>query len=215
MNGICHIVGAADFAARRLDRAKNDIVIAADAGLSSLEAAGIEPDMILGDFDSLGYTPKGETVISHPVHKDETDSMLAMREGIARGYSDFIFHGCTGGRRFDHTLASIQSLAYAAEQGLRASIYAPDFTLEAIHDSALRFACGASGDISVFAHGNEANGVWLSGLEYPLYNARLDCLNPLGVSNSFLGGPATVRVNRGTLIVVWTNTRLCRPELID
>ena len=212
----CHIVGAADFAAERFKPAEHDLVIAADAGLLALSKIGYKPDMILGDFDSLGYTPEGDEVLLHPVHKDDTDSMLAMREAMDRGYRDFIFHGCTGGRRFDHTVANLQTLAYAAEHDIRASIYAPGFTVEAIHEQALRFDPRYVGDLSVFAHGGLTHGVWLSGLEYPLYNATLDCSMPLGVSNSFIGKPASVRVNKGTLIVIWQDDgSLPRPELID
>ncbi|MBQ3101039.1 MAG: thiamine diphosphokinase [Clostridia bacterium] len=214
--GICHIVGAADFAADRFKVEENDFVIAADGGLKTLENIGVKPDMILGDFDSLGYIPDGDEVLLHPVHKDDTDSMLAMREAMDRGYRDFVFHGCTGGARFDHTVANLQTLAYAAENGVRASMYADGYTIESIHNSALRFDCGYEGDLSVFAHGGSAKGVWLSGLTYPLYNAELSPSLPLGVSNSFIGKEASVRVNDGTLIVIWKDCGdLPRPVLID
>ncbi len=214
--GVCHIVGAADFAVERFVPSPDDFIIAADAGLLTLEKIGCKPHMILGDFDSLGYVPAGDEVVLHPVHKDDADSMLAMREAMDRGYRDFIFHGCTGGRRFDHTVANMQTLAFAAEHGVRATMYAPGFAIEAICNSALCFDGGYTGDLSVFAHGGDARGVWLSGLEYPLYNATLECSRPLGVSNSFIGGSAKVRVNDGTLIVIWQDcANLPRPELID
>ena len=216
-NSICHIVGAADFAYERFNPAEGDLVIAADAGLIALDKMGCKPDVILGDFDSLGYLPKGDEVLLHPVHKDDTDSMLAMREAIDRGYRDFIFHGCTGGTRFDHTVANLQTLAYAAEHGVRASIYAPDFTAEAICNKALRFDARYTGGISVFAVGGRAEGVWLSGLEYPLYNATLDPSRPLGVSNSFIEGEnAVIRVNKGTLLVILQGEKtLPRLEGVD
>lgn len=214
--GICHIVGAADFAFDRFAVGEDDFVIAADAGLKWLEKIGRTPDMILGDFDSLGYIPDGNEVLLHPVHKDDTDSMLAMREAIDRGYRDFVFHGCTGGARFDHTVANMQTLAWAAEHGVRAAMYAQGYTIEAIHNSALSFDCRYEGDVSVFAHGGSAKGVWLSGLTYPLYNAELSSSLPLGVSNSFIGKKAAVRVNDGTLIVIWKDGgELPRPMLID
>lgn len=214
--GICHVVGAADFASERFSVGEEDFVIAADAGLRWLEKIGRKPDMILGDFDSLGYLPEGDEVLLHPVHKDDTDSMLAMREAIDRGYRDFVFHGCTGGARFDHTVANLQTLAWAAEHGVRAAMYAQGYTIEAIHNSALKFDCRYEGDISVFAHGGRVKGVWLSGLTYPLYNAELSPSLPLGVSNSFISKEATVRVNDGTLIVIWKDGgNLPRPKLID
>ena len=45
--GICHIVGAADFAVDRFIVDEGDFVIAADAGLKWLENIGHKPDMIL------------------------------------------------------------------------------------------------------------------------------------------------------------------------
>lgn len=216
MKNICHIVGAADFASKRFRPSDGDFVIAADAGLLALQDLGHNPNMILGDFDSLGYVPSGDEVLLHPVHKDDTDSMLAMCEAMDRGYRDFIFYGCTGGKRFDHTVANLQTLAYAAEHGARASIYASGFTVEAIHNNALSFDPRYTGDFSIFAHGGNSSGVWLSGLEYPLYNATLDCSRPLGVSNSFVGENAFVRVTDGTLIVIWQDDgKLPRPKLID
>ena len=46
--------------------------------------------------------------------KDDSDMMLAVKEGIARGYEDFVLLGATGGR-FDHTLANLQTVAYGLE----------------------------------------------------------------------------------------------------
>ena len=62
---------------------ENALIIAADGGLRHTEALGLRPDVILGDFDSLGYTPQGAEVF--PVEKDDSDSMLAARRGLAEG----------------------------------------------------------------------------------------------------------------------------------
>ena len=53
----CYIVGAADFAPARFRPGPDDLVIAADAGCLHLERLGLRPDIILGDFDSLGRVP--------------------------------------------------------------------------------------------------------------------------------------------------------------
>ena len=57
-----------------LTKKENDIIIAADKGLETLEELKIRPDYIIGDFDSLGYAPKGENIIKHPKIKDDTDN---------------------------------------------------------------------------------------------------------------------------------------------
>ena len=56
---VCYIVGAGD--CPPLDNIRineGDTVIAADAGLRYLRAAGINPDSVIGDFDSLGSVPE-------------------------------------------------------------------------------------------------------------------------------------------------------------
>ena len=51
--GRCIIVGAGDFFGMPFQPAEEDYVIAADAGYENLKAAGIVPDLVVGDFDSM------------------------------------------------------------------------------------------------------------------------------------------------------------------
>ena len=73
----------------------------------------------VGDFDSLGQVPEGENIVRHPVMKDDTDMMLAVKLGLERGYTRFHIYGGMGGRT-DHTIANIQTLAYIAGRGASA-----------------------------------------------------------------------------------------------
>ena len=58
---ICALVGASEFNAEHfqmMDAAGAfDYVIAVDGGFAHLESIGRQPDMAMGDFDSLGYVP--------------------------------------------------------------------------------------------------------------------------------------------------------------
>jgi thiamine pyrophosphokinase len=57
--------------------------------------------------------------------------------------------------------------------------------------------------VSVFAAGEKAVGVTLSGLKYTLENATLTNTTSLGLSNEFISGePARIAVQDGTLLVV-------------
>ena len=85
--------------------------IAADKGVLQFQSRHIEPDLVVGDFDSLGFVPKARELVRHPVEKDDTDMMLAVREGLRREYRDFLLYGGLGGR-LDHTLANIQTLGF-------------------------------------------------------------------------------------------------------
>lgn len=86
LENTCYIVGAASLDGVRLSPRPGDYVIAADGGYRSLKARGIEPDFVMGDFDSLGYRPDHPNVETHPVMKDDTDLGLAVRWALAHGY---------------------------------------------------------------------------------------------------------------------------------
>ncbi len=200
---VCYIVGAGDCPPLENIRInEGDTVIAADAGLRYLRAAGINPDSVIGDFDSLGSVPEGGKVTELPAEKDVTDMYAAAEAGVAAGYTEFKFYGWSGGR-LDHTLANIQLCASLVERGYRADFVAEKQILTALHCDEMRFDKSHKGYISVFAFSDECLGVTLKGLKYTLDNATLSSRFPLGVSNEFTGTDSLVKVSQGTLIVVF------------
>ena len=60
-----------------------------------------------------------------------------------------------------------------------------------------------SGYVSVIAHSERAEGVWLKGLKYELQDAVLTNSYPLGVSNELIGKEASISVKNGTLLIVF------------
>ena len=177
-----------------------DLVIAADGGYAQL--GGVQADLVVGDFDSLGFVPAGEHVVRHPAQKDDTDTMLAARIGLERGYRAFVLLGGVGGR-LDHTLANIQTLAFLRENGARAALLGETETITLLQNETLRFRAGLEGIVSVFSFGAVATGVFERGLAYALNDATLRDTNPLGVSNAFTGEPAEVCVRDGRLVVLY------------
>ncbi len=200
---VCWIVGASDFDGEGFCPQKGDFIIAADGGYAHLQRTGADPDMVLGDFDSLGRIPQHRCIVRHPVVKDDPDSMLAVRTALDRGYRSFLLFGCLGGQRLDHTLANIQVLAFLAERRARGALVGGGRIVTAVKDGRLDFDAAERGYLSVFCHGDRAEGVNLRGLKYELHDAVLDCRTPLGLSNEFLGLPASAEVGRGTLILTW------------
>lgn len=270
----CYIVGAGDFTPRGFAPVPGDLVLAADGGYRALYSLGYMPDLLLGDFDSLGDLPLPPDlpVLRFPARKDDTDTGLALRHGLDRGYRDFALYGCAGGR-VDHLLANLQSMARVSRLGAAIRLAAPEYdawaltgpapdtsapdTLEPHASASHASAPDASGPaphaphtpaphasashisashasapstsapdasaphapdgpaatltlpdrpggtlVSVFCHGDRAEGVTLTGLSYPLDGADLTGDFPLGVSNRRLEGqPATVSVRRGTLLI--------------
>ena len=200
---ICYIVGAGE--CKKLDFTKKDgdIVIAADGGYKYLQQAGIKPDIVIGDFDSLGKAPEGEKIIRLKPEKDVTDTYAAVSEGIKCGYSRFNIYGASGGR-IEHTLANIQLIASLAEKNMQASIFDGSTVITAVTAKTLRFDSAYNGYISIFAHSDKCTGVCLRGLKYPLENAELNNLFPLGVSNEFLGVESEIVIGNGTAIIVYS-----------
>ena len=196
----CIIFCAAGFDGLLAPIPDNALVIAADGGLRHTESLGLRPDVILGDFDSLGYIPADSTVF--PVEKDDTDSMLAVRLGLERGCDDFLFYGAMDGPRLDHTIANFQTLAYLATHGARGVLIGRDYIATVLKEESISFPAEAEGILSLFCLGASAR-VTIEGLHYPLENGTLTPDFPLGVSNHFVGKPARITVHDGLVLALW------------
>ena len=199
--GKCIIFCAAGFAGLLEPIGPEDHIIAADGGLIHTRALGLEPHEILGDFDSLGYTPTDARVF--PVEKDDTDAMLAVRRGLELGYREFLLYGSLDGPRLDHTVANFQTLQFLCDRGGRGILVGRQMLVTAVKNGKLSFPAGAEGTVSVFCMGSDARGVTLEGLYYPLENGTLRSGFPLGVSNHFTGEAAKITVQDGSLLILW------------
>lgn len=178
-----------------------DYVIAADGGLMHTQVFNITPHAVLGDFDSLGYTPENANIF--PVEKDDTDAMLAVRHGLSLGYREFWLYGCLDGPRLDHTIANFQTLQYLADHGARGYLIGNDYLVTVIKEETLIFPADAAGILSLFCLGQTAENVTLTNLKYSLENGTITPGFPLGVSNHFTGAQATIRVEKGSLLALW------------
>ena len=179
----------------------DDYLLAADGGLTHFEKLDRSPDGILGDFDSLGYVPQGAVVF--PVEKDDTDAMLAVRQGLQMGYREFLLYGSLDGPRLDHTVANFQTLQFLADRGATGYLIGNTHIVTVVKNSSIRFPETAAGIISAFCMGADAEGVTIEGLQYTAENALLSAGFPLGVSNHFVGQPAKISVEKGSLLVIW------------
>lgn len=199
---VCYIFGAGEGLPDKFERDENDLVIAADAGIKKLREYGAAPDIAVGDFDSLGFVPECGEIIRHPVRKDDTDTMLAVKTGIKRGYSEFVIFGGTGGRP-DHTFANIQTLNYICTKGGIGFLCYDGFTACVIKNRSVAFLPEARGDFSLFALSEHLSGVTIKNMLYNLDNSDISYEFPLGVSNSFTGKSAQITVSNGTALLIW------------
>jgi len=199
--GKCIIFCAAGFDCLAEPLKSDDFIIAADGGMVHTKKLGILPHEILGDFDSLGYTPAGANVF--PVEKDDTDAMLAVRRGLELGYREFVLYGSLDGPRLDHTVANFQTLQYLADHGAAGYLAGCNYIVTVVQNGSISFPADAKGTVSVFCMGADAEGVTLEGLYYPLKQGTLTAGFPLGVSNHFTGKAAKISVTQGSLLVLW------------
>jgi len=198
----CIIVGAGEFFFTCAPSPRpGDLLIAADGGYQYLKALGLRPDLLVADFDSLTRkAPDDIPLMRFPSEKDDTDTGLAITEGIRRGFTEFHLYGGTGGRA-DHTFANYQALISLARRGMRGFLFGNGWAATAVCSSDLSLKPLAGGTVSVFAVDNRCDGVSIEGLKYSLENVSLTNDYPLGVSNELCGQPAHITVKNGTLLI--------------
>lgn len=201
----CFIFAAGTFyGLRQRPGETGDLVIAADAGYQTCLQAGIVPDLLLGDFDSMEAPADFSRVRRLPVEKDDTDTLAALRTGLEAGCGEFHIYGGTGGKRLDHTLANLQSLLFLRRRGARGWLYGDDFVWTVIENEALEVPGTVEwGLFSAFCLGDRAEGVDETGFQYPLEEAVLTPDFPIGVSNHITAPPARISVRKGALAVGW------------
>ena len=183
-----------------LSPGEGDLLLCADAGYVRARAFGWTPALTIGDWDSL---PLGTEVQGPrrtvPAHKDDTDTVLCVQEGRARGYRHFRVGGGLGGR-LDHTLANLQLAADCALRGEslwlcdtlnRVTVLAPgEYILPRMPDRKL----------SLLAFSEHVRGVTLRGTEWELTDAELHSRVPLGVSNEWRADAARLSFREGLLL---------------
>ncbi len=197
----CYIFGAGSFYGLVRRPTAQDYVIAADGGWLACEKGGVEPQLLLGDFDSLGTVPSFSCTERYPVEKDDTDMMLAIKRGLEQGQREFHIYGGLGGRRSDHSVANLQALAYLAHHGAQGWLYGDGERFTAIYNSSITFPAQPEGILSVFCWGAQAQGVSICGAQYTMDDGTLAAELALGVSNHFCGNAVTVSVREGCLLL--------------
>ena len=195
-------------------------VLCADSGYISAGNAGIRPDLVIGDYDSLGGAPP-ENVrhITFPVHKDYTDTGLCLDWALENGFGGVTIIGGLGGR-LDHTISNIQDIAGFTRKGLRICIR-DEFNFAAVLDGPDSITIRADmlrdaadpGEIKLyedgpriglFSVGDRVTGITSDGVEYPLTDASLECTFPIGSANPLTGSEVHISIDAGLLLVTFS-----------
>ncbi len=179
------------------------LIIAADSGYSVLKKLGIKPDILLGDFDSLtDIFPTNCEIIAAPVEKDDTDTMLAVKIALSRGYYDITIAASIGGR-LDHTFANIQTLAYISSNEGKGKLLGENDIIYFCEKGEYIFSRQKDMYFSVFSY-TDTSEISLFGTKYTLNNYNLTNKFPLGVSNEIIAEEGCLTVNKGQIIVVFS-----------
>ncbi|MCL1940703.1 MAG: thiamine diphosphokinase [Synergistaceae bacterium] len=100
------------------------VIWAADSGGGICKKAGLRPECLIGDFDSISGEDKewlasqGTEIVEYPAEKDLTDYQLCLEIASKRGIKNVIVTGGWGGR-FDHAYSNLYSALWGMELGVR------------------------------------------------------------------------------------------------
>lgn len=193
--------------------------IAVDGGLCHFKEHNMEPDLIIGDFDSVTKSMREQLVMERKKNsekivvlapeKDDTDMLAALKIGLEKGFREFILYGATGGR-LEHSFANIQCLLYLKEHGANGTIIDEKSLIFILKDEELILDIDEIDSIgeqrkvylSIFAMGKKTTGVNIQGMKYNLKDTVITNDFPIGISNEFIGEKAIVSVKEGELLVV-------------
>ena len=156
----CVIVGGADIAdyphIKQYLKA-GDYNIFCDSGLKHMEKLAVQPDLIVGDFDSWSVPQMDVETVVLPSVKDDTDTVYAVREAKKRGFSEVLMIGVTGGR-VDHTLGNLYILYDLDEAGIRAMI-ADDYSEMTVVSDQTEYITGQYPFFSLLNMTGKAEGI--------------------------------------------------------
>jgi thiamine pyrophosphokinase len=185
----------------------DDFIIAADGGSYHCAQLGITPDLVVGDFDSLGESEmqalqtRGSRLVRYDRHKDFTDLELALEHAHKNGASKALVFAALG-RRWDQTLANLLLPAVQTLSGLEIRLIDGAQEISLLRGGENCRLEGQVGDtLSLIPLTLEARGILTQGLEYPLNRETLYLGATRGISNVFSKPQANVSLEEGLLLI--------------
>lgn len=180
-----------------------DYIIAADGGQNRAREFGLQPDCVIGDFDSTTLNEDFDCLyITYPAEKDLTDTEAALTHALEKGCRNVILLGGMGGR-LDHTMGNIGLLDKYYNSFDHMEFIDGKNRMELLKDSGRTLKRDARykyfGLVSLNA---EASGIDIRGAKYELTGASLERASTLGVSNEFSEDTVDIYVREGTLLIV-------------
>jgi len=180
-----------------------DFVIAVDGGMNPLIHAGIQPDLLVGDFDSFDPSDSGsfscEVVCEED--QDSTDLEKALRHLPGNeAPEEVVLLGATGGRS-DHFLTNLLVVSTLPEK----TKVALDATNEIIRRATPVCSVsliGMSGQTVSILPLDRCEGVATKGLRWELADVPMGPGVLLGQSNEAVSEEVSVSLREGNLFVI-------------
>ena len=183
---------------------EGDILIAADGGVRHCLESGLQPSVVIGDFDSLDNNDittlenRGTEIIRFPRRKDYTDLELAINHAAGLGVREIVIVAALGAR-WDQTIANI--MIPTLLPSIRISLLDGPQEIHYIYSGEKFEITGQPGDtVSLIPLGGDVSGITTEGLEYSLKDERLPFGSTRGVSNVLLGGRGVILIYSGILL---------------
>lgn len=194
---------------KKYGEAGPDLIIAADSGLHGLHKMNFQPDILLGDYDSVDldlleqYEKNDQIIrIQYPPEKDYTDSHLAIITAMEQGADEICMMGALGAR-MDHSLANVGLLKLCLEAGVKAEIVDVHNRIQLMNQNQRLQIQNLFGKyVSLLPLTERVTGITLQGFRYPLQEAELEQGISRGVSNELIGELGEIRIRSGILMVI-------------
>lgn len=197
------------FAGDYINNRKYEIYIACDRGMEFYQRTGLQPDLILGDFDSVDpkvlqvfQKMEGIRYKQFPPEKDWTDTELAVMHAMELGATHIDLLGATGSR-WDHVMGNLSMLGLGLQAGVEICMIDAHNRIRLI-DRELRIKKEKQfGDyVSLIPYMGPVAGVTLRGFQYPLEHAAMDGFRSMGISNEIVEEEAMITLEQGLLLVI-------------
>lgn len=196
-----------NFAKKYLKSNKYDIIIAVDKGLETIDYLKLEPQYILGDFDSVNtkilekYKTQNIKIIKLNPEKDLTDTHSAIDLALKLKSTEITILGAIG-TRLDHTIANVHILKQALNKNIKAKIVNEKNEIQLIDKEIIIKKDDNYKYVSIIPLTTQVTGITIEGMKYIINDYTLSIGDSLGVSNEQIDKDAKISIKTGILVVI-------------
>lgn len=192
------------------NKTENTCLIAADRGVEFFMGTDLEPDVAVGDFDSISAegakymeTLKHTEIRRLKLEKDDSDTQSAANYAIEQGTERIMILGATG-NRIDHLMANFGLLMLGKTKQVQIVLVDAYNYMSLIESGMILKKEEQFGKyVSFFPIEGEVTGLTLKGFKYPLNSYTLKVEDSgLTVSNEISDSEAEVTFETGKLLMI-------------